>query len=95
MDKPDGRRKPGMREDSPEQIAQCLSCERNRCTNCLDPKTKGNNKFRQVIAYREDDDDMLFDSALEAGEFFFCSAQVIYSAIRHGKMTQGYYWRYA
>lgn len=26
-----------MREDGPEEIAQCLNCKRPTCVNCLDP----------------------------------------------------------
>ena len=98
MDEPikkGGRRRAAMREDSPEMINKCLSCTRGECTNCLQWQAKNKGRRWTVIAYREGDDDMLFESAKEAGEFFNYSAQVVRQAIKQGKMWQGHYWRYA
>lgn len=83
-----------MKVDTPEMITMCLNCAKERCINCHDPTIKG-TQCKSVIAYREDDDDMLFDSAEEAAGFFHCSVYTIRAAIYKERESQGYYWRYA
>lgn len=87
--------KPWMGEDSPEQIEQCLNCKRQRCTNCIGTRSNANYGRKPVIASREGEEDLHFDSAADAGAFFHVSAQAIRWAINDNHPSQGYIWRYA
>lgn len=89
-----GRR---IKSDSQEQIDKCLNCERSKCNNCI--RFGGNateaRKTKPLIAFREGEEDMHFDSAEEAGDFFHVTAGAIRSAAKYGKVSCDYFWRYA
>lgn len=89
-----------VREDTPEQIQACLNCPKAECTNChthapgsMGKATVGRKK-KPVIAYREGEEDMIFDSADDAADFFHVTAGAIRTAAWKGSMCQNYYWRY-
>lgn len=91
------KRKSKMREDGPELIAICLDCEKDECSNCLahNPANPGKpRKGRGVIAFRDGEEDMIFDSAADAADFFHVTVGAIQSAAYRGKTSQGYFWRY-
>ena len=87
------------KEDTLEQIHACLNCPRAECNNCHyhSPGSMGKGaarKARTVIAFREGEEDMIFDSAVDAADFFHVTPGAIRSAAWGGKECQGYSWRY-
>lgn len=86
-----------LKDDSPEQIKKCLNCSQEKCTNCYDykPERAGTaRKKKPVIAFREGEEDMFFESADDAADFFHVTASAIRMAISERRTSQGYYWRY-
>lgn len=75
----------------------CLNCKRPKCTNCLDPAyvPKGGWGSKPVIAYREGEEDMHFDSVAAAAAKMYCSAPTIRKAIWESRIAVGWHWRYA
>ena len=49
MSRKDGRH---IKNDTPEQIAMCLSCQRERCVNCIDRDPDDARKQRERYARR-------------------------------------------
>lgn len=91
------KRKSKMREDSPEQIAACLDCPLVECSNCLvyKPTRPGKpRKTKSVIAFRDGEEDMVFDSADDAADFFHVTAGAIRTAVREKRPCSEYFWRY-
>ena len=83
------------RSDTPEEIQGCLNCRRKTCTNCLYPQQRENKRERlAVIAYQDDEEDMLFDDVADAADFFDVKGQLIGVAIKRRTECCGYYWKY-
>ncbi len=82
--------------DKPEQIERCLNCQKKECNNCVrtGKTAPRGRKIKPVIAFREGEEDMAFDSADDAADFFHVAPGTIRSAAAYGNVCQGYFWRY-
>lgn len=87
-----------MRQDTIEDIQMCLSCGRERCTNCLqEPRTGAPARMGRppkTVARMRGGKVEHFDGVAAAGRAMGCSGYFIRTAIKSGKTFCGYRWSY-